>query len=103
NVIAGRVAFNLGLQGPCRTIDTACSSSAVATHLAVQSLRNGECDMALAGGVNAMVMPETFVALSKAHMLSKEGRCKTFDESADGYVRGEGVGMLALKRLSDAE
>ncbi len=102
NVIAGRVAFNLGLQGPCMTIDTACSSSAVATHLAVQSLRNGECDMALSGGVNAMVMPETFVALSKAHMLSKEGRCKTFDESADGYVRGEGVGVLALKRLSDA-
>jgi acyl transferase domain-containing protein/acyl carrier protein len=103
NVIAGRVAFNLGLQGPCMTIDTACSSSAVATHLAVQSLRNGECEMALAGGVNAMVMPETFVALSKAHMLSKEGRCKTFDEGADGYVRGEGVGMLVLKRLSDAE
>ena len=103
NVIAGRVAFNLGLQGPTMTIDTACSSSAVAIHLASQSLRNGECDMALAGGVNAMVMPETFVALSKAHMLSKEGRCKTFDESADGYVRGEGVGVLALKRLSDAE
>lgn len=103
NVIAGRVAFNLGLQGPCLTIDTACSSSAVATHLACQSLRNGECEMALAGGVNAMVMPETFVALSKAHMLSKEGRCKTFDESADGYVRGEGVGVLVLKRLSDAE
>ncbi|MCP5018763.1 MAG: SDR family NAD(P)-dependent oxidoreductase [Ketobacter sp.] len=103
NVIAGRVAFNLGLQGPTMTLDTACSSSAVAIHLASQSLRNGECDMALAGGVNAMVMPETFVALSKAHMLSKEGRCKTFDESADGYVRGEGVGILALKRLSDAE
>ncbi|HEX4939366.1 MAG TPA: beta-ketoacyl synthase N-terminal-like domain-containing protein, partial [Candidatus Kapabacteria bacterium] len=103
NVIAGRVAFNLGLQGPCMTIDTACSSSAVATHLACQSLRNGECEMALASGVNAMVMPETFVALSKAHMLSKEGRCKTFDESADGYVRGEGVGVLVLKRLSDAE
>lgn len=103
NVIAGRVAFNLGLQGPCMTIDTACSSSAVATHLAVQSLRNGECEMALAGGVNAMVMAETFVALSKAHMLSKEGRCKTFDESADGYVRGEGVGVLVLKRLSDAQ
>ncbi|MVF11049.1 SDR family NAD(P)-dependent oxidoreductase [Ketobacter sp. MCCC 1A13808] len=103
NVIAGRVSFNMGLQGPAMTIDTACSSSAVAIHLASQSLRNGECDMALAGGVNAMVMPETFVALSKAHMLSKEGRCKTFDESADGYVRGEGVGVLALKRLSDAE
>lgn len=103
NVIAGRVAFNLGLQGPTMTIDTACSSSAVAIHLAAQSLRNGECNMALAGGVNAMVMPETFVALSKAHMLSKEGRCKTFDESADGYVRGEGVGVVALKRLSDAE
>ena len=103
NVIAGRVAFNLGLQGPTMTIDTACSSSAVAIHLAAQSLRNGECNMALAGGVNAMVMPETFVALSKAHMLSKEGRCKTFDETADGYVRGEGVGVLALKRLSDAE
>ena len=103
NVIAGRVAFNLGLNGPCMAVDTACSSSAVAIHLAAQSLRNGECSMALAGGVNAMIMPETFVALSKAHMLSKEGRCKTFDESADGYVRGEGVGMLALKRLSDAE
>lgn len=103
NVIAGRVAFNLGLQGPTMTVDTACSSSAVAIHLASQSLRNGECSMALAGGVNAMVMPETFVALSKAHMLSKEGRCKTFDESADGYVRGEGVGVVALKRLSDAE
>ncbi|CBL44578.1 Erythronolide synthase, modules 3 and 4 [gamma proteobacterium HdN1] len=103
NVIAGRVAFNLGLQGPCMTVDTACSSSAVATHLACQSLRNGECEVALAGGVNTMVMPETFVALSKAHMLSKEGRCKTFDESADGYVRGEGVGILVLKRLADAE
>ncbi|MCG8673433.1 MAG: SDR family NAD(P)-dependent oxidoreductase [Pseudomonadales bacterium] len=102
NVIAGRVAFTLGLNGPCMAVDTACSSSAVAIHLASQSLQNGECDMALAGGVNAMVMPETFIALSKAHMLSKDGRCKTFDANADGYVRGEGVGMLALKRLSDA-
>ncbi len=103
NVISGRVAFNLGLTGPCMAIDTACSSSSVAIHTACQSLRNGECDMALAGGVNAMVMPETFVALSKAHMLSKTGRCKTFDASADGYVRGEGVGVIVLKRLSEAQ
>ncbi|HET8706664.1 MAG TPA: polyketide synthase, partial [Pseudomonadales bacterium] len=103
NVIAGRVAFMYGLQGPCMAIDTACSSSAVAIHNACQSLRSGECDLALAGGVNAMVLPETFIALSKAHMLSKAGRCKTFDESADGYVRGEGVGVIVLKRLSAAE
>lgn len=103
NVIAGRVSFSLGLQGPAMVIDTACSSSAVAIHTACQSLRNGECELALAGGVNAIVLPETFVALSKAHMLSKEGRCKTFDEKADGYVRGEGVGVLVLKRLSDAQ
>ncbi|OUS03282.1 hypothetical protein A9Q81_07830 [Gammaproteobacteria bacterium 42_54_T18] len=103
NVISGRVAFSLGLTGPCMAIDTACSSSSVAIHTACQSLRNAECDMALAGGVNAMIMPETFVALSKAHMLSKTGRCKTFDANADGYVRGEGVGVIALKRLSDAQ
>lgn len=103
NVIAGRVSFTLGLQGPAMVIDTACSSSAVAIHTACQSLRNGECELALAGGVNAIVLPETFIALSKAHMLSKAGRCKTFDEKADGYVRGEGVGMLVLKRLSDAQ
>lgn len=103
NVIAGRVSFTLGLQGPAMAIDTACSSSAVAIHTACQSLRNGECELALAGGVNAIVLPETFVALSKAHMLSKSGRCKTFDEKADGYVRGEGVGILVLKRLSDAQ
>jgi len=103
NVIAGRVSFVLGLQGPAMAIDTACSSSAVAIHTACQSLRLGESDLALAGGVNAILAAETFVALSKAQMLSPTGRCHTFDADADGYVRGEGAGVLLLKRLSDAE
>ena len=103
NVIAGRVAFQLGLQGPAMVIDTACSSSSVAILTAVKSLRAGESDLALTGGVNALILPETFVALSKAHMLSPVGACKTFDVSADGYVRGEGVGILVLKRLTDAQ
>ena len=103
NVIAGRVSFLLGLQGPAMAIDTACSSSAVAIHTACQSLRLGESDLALAGGVNAMLAAETFVALSKAQMLSPTGRCHTFDADADGYVRGEGAGVLLLKRLADAE
>jgi len=103
NVIAGRVSFVLGLQGPAMVIDTACSSSAVAIHTACQSLRLGESDLALAGGVNAMLAAETFIALSKAQMLSPTGRCHTFDADADGYVRGEGAGVLLLKRLSDAE
>lgn len=99
---AGRLSFRLGLQGPSLSLDTACSSSLVATHLACQSLRSGDCTMALAGGVNLMLAPENFVILSQATMLSPDGRCKTFDSSADGYGRGEGCGVVVLKRLSTA-
>ena len=102
NVIAGRVAFSLGLEGPAMVIDTACSSSLVAIHQAGQALRAGECDMALAAGVNVLLSPATTIAASRARMLAPDGRCKTFDASADGYVRGEGCGVLVLKRLSDA-
>ncbi|MFI1918194.1 alpha/beta fold hydrolase [Nocardia sp. NPDC020380] len=99
---AGRLSYWLGLNGPSLSVDTACSSSLVSVHLAVQSLRAGECSMALAGGVNALLAPEAFVLLSNANMLSPAGRCKTFDKSADGYVRGEGCGVVVLKRLADA-
>ncbi|HET9914975.1 MAG TPA: type I polyketide synthase [Anaerolineales bacterium] len=102
SIATGRLSYILGLRGPSFPVDTACSSSLVATHLAVQSLRNGECRLALAGGVNLILTPEVTVALSKAHMLSPDGRCKTFDARADGFVRGEGGGILILKRLSDA-
>jgi acyl transferase domain-containing protein len=102
NAIAGRLSYTLGLQGPCMAIDTACSSSLVAIHTACQSLRNEECTHALAGGVNLILSPENNVALSKAKILSADGRCKTFDASADGIVRGEGCGIIVLKRLSDA-
>jgi len=102
NAVAGRLAYTFGFQGPCMAVDTACSSSLVAVHLAVQSLRLGECDRAIAGGVNIILTPENTVALSKAQMLSADGRCKTFDASADGIVRGEGCGVIVLKRLSDA-
>jgi acyl transferase domain-containing protein/acyl-CoA synthetase (AMP-forming)/AMP-acid ligase II/acyl carrier protein len=100
---AGRLAFHLGFQGPAMALDTACSSSLVATHLAVQSLRNGECGIALAGGVNVILDPEISVYLSRARALAADGKCKAFDAKADGYVRGEGCGVIVLKRLSDAE
>lgn len=100
---SGRISYVLGLQGPSLSVDTACSSSLVTVHLAAQSLRNGECDLALAGGINLMLSPMTTVAMSKLRALSSDGRCKTFDASADGYGRGEGVGMIVLKRLSDAQ
>ncbi len=102
NVIAGRVAFALGLEGPAVAVDTACSSSLVAVHQACQALHLGDCDLALAGGVNVLLSPASTIATSRARMLSPDGRCKTFDSGADGYVRGEGCGILVLKRLSDA-
>ncbi|BBX10493.1 type I polyketide synthase [Mycolicibacterium aichiense] len=103
NAIAGRVAFTLGLEGPAMAVDTACSSSLVAVHQASQALHSGDCDMALAGGVNVLLSPASIVAASRARMLAPDGRCKTFDAAADGYVRGEGCGILVLKRLSDAQ
>ncbi|NRD72189.1 SDR family NAD(P)-dependent oxidoreductase [Shewanella sp. VB17] len=102
SVTAGRLAFTLDWQGPALAVDTACSSSLMAVHLAVQSLRQGECDIALAGGVNLLLSPETSVLLSKGSMLAPDGRCKTFDAKANGYVRSEGCGMVVLKRLDDA-
>ncbi|MFT4979256.1 MAG: 3-oxoacyl-(acyl-carrier-protein) synthase/nucleoside-diphosphate-sugar epimerase, partial [Myxococcota bacterium] len=102
SVAAGRVAYALGLTGPAMTVDTACSSSLTAIHLAAQSLRSGECDLALAGGVN-LILDETSMRLAAAlQALAPDGRCKTFDASADGFVRGEGCGVVVLKRLSDA-
>jgi acyl transferase domain-containing protein len=102
NFAAGRLSYALGLQGPSLAVDTACSSSLVAVHLACQSLRNGEASMALAAGVNLILTPAANVVLSRARMLAADGRCKTFDAAADGYVRGEGCGVVVLKRLSDA-
>ena len=102
SVAAGRIAYCLGLQGPAIAVDTSCSASLVALHLACQSLRRGETSLALCGGVNVICSPETNIALSKAHMLAPDGRCKTFDDSADGYARGEGCGVVVLRRLSDA-
>lgn len=99
---AGRLSYALGFQGPSMAIDTACSSSLVAIHLACQSLRAKECRMAVAGGVNVIIAPEVTISFCKTRMLSPTGRCKTFDSRADGYVRGEGCGMIVLKRLSDA-
>ena len=99
---AGRLSFFFGLQGPSVAIDVACASSLVSVHLACQSLRNRECHLALAGGVNRIVVPEVSVHFSKVHALSPDGRSKTFDASADGYGRGEGCGFVVLKRLSDA-
>ncbi|MCX4883657.1 type I polyketide synthase [Streptomyces sp. NBC_00847] len=102
NFAANRVSYVLGLEGPSMVVDTACSSSLVALHLACQALRAGECERALVGGVNLLLSPGTTVALSKARMLSPEGQCKTFDASADGYVRGEGCGVVVLRPLADA-
>lgn len=100
---SGRLSYVLQSQGPSLSVDTACSSSLVAAHLACQSLRQGECRMALTGGVNMLLSPTTMLFLSKTRALSPHGRCRTFDAAADGFVRGEGCGVLVLKRLSDAQ
>ena len=102
SVAAGRLSYILGLHGPNISLDTACSSSLVALHLAVQSLRQRECDLALVGGVSLMLSPAISVNFSKAQMMAPDGRCKTFDAAADGYVRGEGCIVVVLKRLDDA-
>ncbi|MEZ4868999.1 MAG: type I polyketide synthase [Caldilineaceae bacterium] len=103
SVAVGRIAYLLGLQGPALQLDTACSSSLVAIHLACQSLRNGESTVALAGGVNLILAPQTMVRLCRMNALSPDGSCKTFDATANGYVRGEGCGIVVLKRLRDAQ
>ena len=100
SVASGRLSYVLGLQGPSITIDTACSSSLVAVHLACQACAPASAGMALAGGVNLILSPDINVALSQARMLAPDGRCKTFDAAADGFVRGEGCGVVVLKRLS---
>lgn len=99
---SGSISYLLGLRGPSLTLDTACSSSLVAVDLAVQSLRTGASDLALAGGSNVILGPENYVCFSGLQVLSPDGRCKTFDASADGFGRGEGAGVVVLKRLSDA-
>jgi natural product biosynthesis luciferase-like monooxygenase protein/amino acid adenylation domain-containing protein len=102
NGCAGRLSYVMGLQGPCMAIDTACSSSLTAIHLACSALRAKECNAALAGGVNLTLSPLLYVTLSAAGMMAPDGQCKSFDDAANGYVRGEGCGIVVLKRYSDA-
>jgi acyl transferase domain-containing protein/acyl-CoA synthetase (AMP-forming)/AMP-acid ligase II/acyl carrier protein len=102
SIAANRLSYFLDLHGPSVAVDTACSSSLVAVHQACQSLRLGECNMAIVGGVNLMLTPALTITFSHAGMMAADGRCKTFDASADGYVRSEGCGMIVLKRFSDS-
>lgn len=102
SVLSGRVSYFFGLQGPSITLDTACSSSLVAVHEACKSLKLGETNLAIVGGVNALLSPDTYINLSQANMLSPDGHCKVFSQEANGYVRGEGCGVIILKRLSTA-
>ncbi len=102
SIAANRLSYILDLRGPSLAVDTACSSSLVAVHLAIQSLKNGECDHAIVGGVNLMLSPELTETFALAGMMAADGRCKTFDAAADGYVRGEGCGVVILKRLDEA-
>jgi acyl transferase domain-containing protein/acyl-CoA synthetase (AMP-forming)/AMP-acid ligase II/pimeloyl-ACP methyl ester carboxylesterase len=103
SIAANRLSYLFDLKGPSLAVDTACSSSLVALHLASQSLKAGECDRAIAGGVNLMLAPELTQTFEMAGMMAQDGRCKTFDAEADGYVRGEGCGVVILKRLADAQ
>ncbi|WP_096501033.1 type I polyketide synthase [Mycobacteroides stephanolepidis] len=102
-LLSNRIAHALDFWGPSMTVDTACSSSLVTTHLAVRAVAGGECDVALAGGVNVMFQPETFITMCKGRFLAADGRSKSFDAAADGYGRGEGVGIVVLKNLEQAQ
>jgi myxalamid-type polyketide synthase MxaD len=103
SIASGRLAYQFGLHGPAVTIDTACSSSLATIHMACEALRRGECDLALAGGVSAMLTPISLIPMSRMGVLSSDGRCRTLDRGANGFAPGEGCGLVVLKRLSDAQ